>query len=168
VNLVVEAAPFVSSEHQRCAGSVEALQAKAPFRTADEAGLRLSDWLGCRVLAVGLADRLREEGWSFVGGGPCGVPVEDPSGHLIYARQDPDVGPIMLSLFMIPDRGNYRVVQEGADVAVRPGRWIELRDLPRPARVYSDGEILYMMVMCHPQGGMTSATAAIESIATPR
>ena len=167
VNLVAEALPFVSGEHDRCAGSVEAREAKAPFRRPEEAALQLSDRLGIRVLAVSLTNRLEREGWSFVGGGRCGVPVDDPSCHLIYRRLDPDAGPVLLSLFMIPDRGNYRVTQDGADVAIRPGRWIEWRELSRPVRVYSDGELIYMMVMCHPQG-VVGATEALESIGTQR
>ena len=70
----------------------------------------------------------------------------------------------MLSLFLIPYRSNYGVLENGADVPVRPGRGVSVGQFACPIRVYSDGELIYMMVVCDP-GSLDGAAAALEIVA---
>ncbi len=165
-DLVAEAVPFVADEHVRVAGNPGTLHAKAVLPTPRDAADDLSAYLAAPVRVEELAERLAPIGWRFVGGGHCGVPVGDHSGHLIFARQ-PGRGPAMLSVFMVPDRGGYQISTEQGLVPLTPGRWVRLcaeRKICRDVAVYSDGHLVYFLVACYP-AAMEGADRALEETA---
>ncbi len=150
VDLTPALARFVADEHIRCADSSQVRANKAKFRTPAEVEAKLSRWLGAPLNARPMTDGLAKLGWGFTGGGYCGVPVAERSGHLIFTRDLPDVGPIMLSIFVIPDDG-YSVREGDRKVSVRPGRWYPLpsdRKVRREVWIMSDGELIYLMAAC--------------------
>ena len=163
-DLAAKVIPFVSGEHVRCADSAVSRAAKATFRVASEVGEQLTNWLAAPVRAVPLTNSLHEVGWNFLGGGYCGVPVRDPSGHLIFTRDDRPGGPIMLSVFVLPDDGRYAILENRLIVPLAPGQWHELNADERFSRevwVFSDGKLIYLMVACRPSE-MAEAAAALE------
>ncbi len=162
-DLVAKAIPFVSGEHVRCADSAASRAEKTTFHVASEVGVELTSWLGAPVRAVPLTNSLRDVGWSFLGGGYCGVPVKDRSGHLIFTRDDLPGGPIMLSVFVLPDDG-YAILKNRLNVPIEPGQWHQLAADERFSRevwVFSDGRLIYLMVACRPSE-MPEAAAALE------
>ncbi len=169
LDLVSEAVPFVAGEHIRCAGSTLTRMEKAQYKSPAKAASKLSDWLGSPVQVVGMTENLRRAGWKFLGGGHCGVPVQERSAHLIYARQDLSQGPAMLSIFIVPDDGGYAVWGDG--VPLKPGAIIELprdSDLDREVTIYSDGTLIYFMVACY-SGALDGVPTAVEdALKAPR
>lgn len=164
VDLVADAVPYVANEHIRCAGSILVRTDKATFRAPDELGSELSRWLGATVNAGPIVDHLKQAGWDFLGGGYCGVPTSERSGHLIFTRQGPSASLVMLSIFVLPDCGRYAVGRNRVDAPVEPGRWHELAACERYSRgvwIYGDGELVYLMVACVP-GEMPRAATALE------
>ncbi len=162
LDLVSEAVPFVAGEHIRCAGSAPSRQEKAKFKSPEEAASELSDWLGAPVRVVGMTENLHRNGWEFLGGGYCGVPVPERSAHLIYTRRDLSQGPAMLSIFIVPDDGGYSVW--GDEVPLEPGELIELPrgpNLGREVTIYSDGALVYFMVACY-SGALDGVPNALE------
>ncbi len=159
-------ARFVADEHIRCADSSQVRANKAKFRTPAEVEAKLSRWLGAPLNARPMTDGLAKLGWDFTGGGYCGVPVAERSGHLIFTRDLPDVGPIMLSIFVIPDDGYS--VREG-DRSLRPGRWYPLpsdRKVKREVWIMSDGELIYLMAACV-GGELPNAARALQEAIRP-
>ena len=169
LDLVSEVVPFVAGEHIRCAGSTLTRMEKAQYKSPAKAASKLSDWLGSPVQVVGMTENLRRAGWKFLGGGHCGVPVQERSAHLIYARQDLSQGPAMLSIFIVPDDGGYAVWGDGAPL--KPGAIIELprgSDLDREVTIYSDGTLIYFMVACY-SGALDGVPTAVEdALKAPR
>ncbi len=169
LDLVSEVVPFVAGEHIRCAGSTLTRMEKAQYKSPAKAASELSDWLGSPVQVVGMTDNLRRAGWKFLGGGHCGVPVQERSAHLIYTRQDLSQGPAMLSIFIVPDDGGYAVWGDGAPL--KPGAIIELPrglDLDREVTIYSDGTLIYFMVACY-SGALDGVPTAVEdALKAPR
>ena len=169
LDLVSEVVPFVAGEHIRCAGSNLTRLEKAKFKSPAKAASELSDWLGSPVRVVGMTENLRRNGWKFLGGGHCGVPVRERSAHLIYTRQDLSQGPAMLSIFIVPDDGGYAVWGDG--VRLKPGALIELPrglDLDREVTIYSDGTLIYFMVACY-SGALDGVPTAVEdALKAPR
>ncbi|MHC4415068.1 MAG: anti-sigma factor family protein [Planctomycetota bacterium] len=169
VDLVADAVPFVAKEHIRCAESVLARTDKATFRTPDEAGRNLSQWLGATVNAGPIAESLGRAGWDFLGGGHCCVPTSERSCHLIFTRHDPSAPPVMLSIFVLPDHGGYAVLEDRFVIPVEPGRWHQLdagEQLSRAVWICSDRELVYLMVVCAPEG-MPGAASALEQALAP-
>lgn len=162
-------ARFVADEHIRCADSSQVRANKAKFRTPAEVEAKLSRWLGAPLNARPMTDGLAKLGWGFTGGGYCGVPVAERSGHLIFTRDLPDVGPIMLSIFVIPDDG-YSVREGDRTVSLRPGRWYPLpsdRKVKREVWIMSDGELIYLMAACVGSELPGAARALQEAIRQP-
>ena len=151
VDLVADAVPFVATEHGRCADNGDARTNKATFRDPYLAAAELSSWLGATVSAVPLTDRLNERGWEFFGGGYCGVPASKRSGHLIFTRDNKGSGPAILSVFVVRDDGGYSVWDRGAVVPLQPDNWHKLpagKRFSREVWIYSDGDLIYLMVSC--------------------
>ncbi len=151
VDLVADAVPFVATEHGRCADNGDARANKATFRDPHLAATELSSWLGVTVSAAPLTDRLNERGWEFFGGGYCGVPASKRSGHLIFTRDNQGSGPAILSVFVVRDDGGYSVWDRGAVVPLQPGNWHKLpagKRFSREVWIYSDGDLIYLMVSC--------------------
>jgi hypothetical protein len=166
IDLVAAQIPlFTSAEHVRCAGSEAKREAKVKYHEPSEAAAGLSAHVGAAVRADSLALHLGMIGWTFVGGGPCCVPVEGRSGHLLFTRMDPPLGPAMLSVFMIPDCGRYEVATPQHLARVEAGRWIEIPARPdlaaREVSIYSDGRIVYFVVACS-AAAMEGVEAAVE------
>ncbi len=172
LDLVSEVVPFVAGEHIRCAGNAPTRQEKAKFKSPARAASELSDYLGSPVRVVGLTENLRDNGWAFLGGGHCGVPVSERSAHLIYTRQDLPQGPAMLSIFIVPDDGSYSIPRRGGgEVSLVPGELITLPrgpDLDREVTIYSDGALVYFMVACF-SGALDGVPTAVEdALKAPR
>ncbi len=165
VDLVSEAVPYVAGEHIRCAGSAPTRLEKAEFKSPEKAASELTDWLGSPVRVVGITEKLRRNGWKFLGGRHCGVPVPEKSAHLIYTRQDLSQGPAMLSIFIVPDDGGYSIPRRGGgEVSLVPGELIALPrgpDLDREVTIYSDGALVYLMVACF-SGALDGVPNAVE------
>ena len=163
-------ARFVADEHIRCADSSQMRANKAKFRTPAEVEAKLSHWLRAPLNARPMTDGLAKLGWGFTGGGYCGVPVAERSGHLIFTRDLPDVGPIMLSIFVIPDDGGYSVREGDRKVSLRPGRWYPFpsdRKVKREVWIMSDGELIYLMAACVGGELPGAARALQEAIRRP-
>ncbi|MBL8764948.1 MAG: hypothetical protein JNM07_11825 [Phycisphaerae bacterium] len=105
-----KAADFVSGEHERCAGSPEALQRKLKIGPAADVPAQIESLVG-RPLGVAEMERA---GFEFLGAGPCHVPGPGASVHLMFAPK-PDTGPAdrpassKVSLFVQKDLGHLEM-----------------------------------------------------------
>lgn len=94
-----EVASFVANEHGRCCGSTDAARNKLSISDPTEAASALSDLMGH---AVSLPCQNRRPEIRFDGAGPCGIPGNGPSAHVMYHPTD---GGPKISIFMKPDSG---------------------------------------------------------------
>lgn len=166
-DLVADAAPFVAREHMRCAGSADDRAAKARFTDVAVVREHLSRRLGSPVPAERICGGLERAGWSFVGGGFCHVPVEGPSGHLIFTREDLPRGPVMLSVFVAPYDDRFCIGGPGPETPLLPGVWHAVESgLPREVWIACDGTLTYFLVACDPttlSGAASAVRAAVRT-----
>lgn len=117
-------AAFVAREHDRCCSSDRASEAKLIIRDMDRAKAHFIDTLGVGGLSV--VPAVAEVGEvTFWGAGDCHVPASSSSGHFRFDATTPDGADIRLSLFVLPDEGQfpmdagttYRVGSEACDRA---------------------------------------------------
>lgn len=117
-------AAFVAKEHNRCCNSDRASEAKLIIRDMDRAKAYFVEALGVAGLEVTPA--VAEVGEvSFWGAGDCHVPASSSSGHFRFDATTPEGTDIRLSLFVLPDEGQfpmneattYRVGSEACDKA---------------------------------------------------
>jgi hypothetical protein len=163
IDLVDVGAPFVASEHERCAGSADARSTKATFRDALQAEERLGSWVGGRVPAESIVASLSRVGWGFFGAGYCEVPVSNHAGHLMFIQSDP--APAMLSVFVVPDQNRFTVRTREGSRPLPPHQWIRVvpgRNTSREVSIYSDGVVVYIMAACY-AAALDDAERALES-----
>ncbi len=117
-------AAFVAKEHNRCCNSDRASEAKLVIRDMERAKAHFIGTLGVAGLAVSPA--IADSGEvSFWGAGDCRVPASSSSGHFRFDATTPAGAGIRLSLFVLPDEGQfpmdrgttYRVTSEACDKA---------------------------------------------------
>ncbi len=169
LSLAANAVPFVAGEHLRCAGSSDQRSSKATFPAPDQAALELSLWLGPRLEVESLVGQLEPLGWSFYGGGYCGVPGVERSAHLIFTRIGPQKasGPALLSIFVVPDEGRFALEHRGRPI--EPLRWHTVTTADDgEVWVFSDRELLYLMVGCVRSDLAPASRAVTEAVAAFR
>lgn len=146
VEPVTEIAQFVSTEHRRCASDPDARGRKTKWTDPSACAAGLRDLLGVDVPIFEV------ESYRFVGAGPCHVPGEPVSAHLVYVRNDSggDGHPsVMLSLFVVPNHGQFaRDVTGGG----RKWAWSNIGDRPECPKTVAccdDGRLIYFLVCCN-------------------
>jgi hypothetical protein len=147
-DLVVDAADWVSSEHGRCTTDTDVVDTKLSWHDPAEARRQLAAHLQVSEVSIPLA--LEEIGYEFVGAGRCMLPAGGlKSGHMLFERSaNPPAGPAMLSLFVVPDVGQYN---RGLRLGMIPGRWYTTDGGPKCARMIrrtTDGAVVYFLVCC--------------------
>lgn len=145
-DLVVDQAyEWAAAEHGRCAADDEVLGTKILLQDRSLAEADLSAWLGVQDVSV---FDLSGAGYQFLGAGHCMVPGSASSGHMVYRRMAESHHPPLVSLFVVPDRGQF---QSRGEASLRPGEWrrsgiIEGCDVE--ALQGTDGTLAYMLVCC--------------------
>lgn len=94
-----QVASFVAGEHGRCAGSSDLAKSKLRISDPSEAESVLSELMGH---SVSLPCQNRRPQIQFDGAGPCGIPGNGPSAHVMYHPAD---GGPKVSIFMKPNSG---------------------------------------------------------------
>ena len=147
VDLVSELAEYAGHEHDECTASNDCLSQHARFSAAERAEALLTDWLSAPVQ---VAD-LQPLGYDFLGAGPCQMPVDVHSGHLVYRKRMPDgARSPMVSVFVFPNmRPCGTKVCEGGGC----GEWEVVADEGSRCRHKvmrsTDGKLVYLLVCCN-------------------
>jgi hypothetical protein len=146
-SLLTEAAEHVSKEHDRCAGCYDAMMEKVVAVTEEEAISHLQAHLGVELVTI---FNLTDLGYRFVGYGPCAMPGARTSAHLIYAREVPDEQPSTLSIFIVPNEGQY--ARECRGRRKSDGRWSGICGGPGCGKSIlhgSDDSLVYFIACRH-------------------
>lgn len=146
LNMLTQAAEYVSREHSRCAGDERALHEKIKYEDAESAAAGLARHLGAPVLVPDLS----KLGYEFQGGGPCQVPGDVRSGHLMYRKVRPDGRTPMVSIFIEPNHHQF-VVYDGdmrRDLVPNMAFEFSASQACRPFMVFTDGPLVYFVTAC--------------------
>ena len=99
-------AGFLTGQHDQCCEDIRNAASKLTLSDPTAFEREMTSKIGLPVVVPTPVDT---ESIRFAGGGPCHVPGEGPSGHLLYQA---DFGP-EISVFVKPDRG---------ELPLKPGR----------------------------------------------
>jgi hypothetical protein len=148
---------FVQGEHGRCSGDGDYRQAKAHYHDQAEAREKLSAHLHATITIFDLSEILH--GYTFVGGGECGVPGADRSAHLVYVGEavtlaDGSVVHPMASVFIEPLTDELPALTEGT--------WMESECGTQKLSYFTDGQLVYWITCCRP-ADQPAITAAVDA-----
>ena len=145
-DVITDSTEFVAGEHDRCANDEVSRDQKISITDSTTAFQFIARHLG--TTSVPVID-LSDIGYEFAGAGPCGVPSAERSAHVMFRRkQSVDGMSHMVSLFMVPDSGQFR---SNGCCGVIPGKWIECAGDPsidRRVLISSDGRIALFLCCC--------------------
>lgn len=153
--LVQEAAALIATEHNLCADNADRRAAKLRFDDVDAAALGIATYL--ETPDDDLVPDLSALDLTFIGAGPCKVPGEHRSVHLMFkglangANADS-----MLSIYLTADAGQF---DGGAD-PMTIGEWYisDLRDaIGDPVWRTTDGDLVWFI--CTPDTALLEAAA---------
>ncbi|MCZ6836104.1 MAG: hypothetical protein O7G85_10055 [Planctomycetota bacterium] len=147
VDLLHESAQFISNEHLRCAMDSGNLQQKLIYSDQSTANRELASLLG--VDSIPRFD-LSELGYAFRGGGECGVPAGNVSGHIMFERLGATFEfPNMVSIFMVRDRGQ---LDQNSFIRTPLGDWIDCNggsQCTKQVLSATNGNILFFVCCCN-------------------
>lgn len=119
-DVISDSAQFVADEHNRCADDEDTRKRKFSRLDPAQAYTFIAKHIG--TPSVPEFD-LTSIGYSFVGGGKCGVPAADRSAHVMFhGNQTTDGEPPMVSIFIMRDQGQFTFSSLNGGL---PGRWVE-------------------------------------------
>lgn len=164
-DVITDSARFVAGEHNRCVNDEAIRDQKISITDPVAAYKFIAKHLG--TMPVPVID-LSDIGYEFVGAGPCGVPSAERSAHVMFHKKQSSDGMMqMVSLFMVPDSGQFRFNDSFGD---RPGDWAECNGgQPGDRRVLiaTDDRIAYFLCCCDEEDLERIARAISLQIRTP-
>jgi hypothetical protein len=146
VDLVAEVATVAGNEHDQFATDSELLQSQNAYRSVSMAEDELSKSLGS---PVHIAD-LSSLGYEFCGAGPCILPIDADSGHLVYRKRVPEgERSPMVSVFVFPNKRKCGTKICDSQPCLE---WIVAKEPCSKCRHRvlrnSDGNLVYLLVCC--------------------
>lgn len=158
-DVIADSALFVAGEHNRCVNDEARRVQKISITDPVAAYQFISNHLA--TMSVPLID-LSDIGYEFVGAGQCNVPSAELSAHIMFRKkQSADGTSPMVSLFMVPDSGQFRFNGSFGDLH---GVWEECGGgLPSDRRVLiaTDGRIAFFLC-CSDEGDLERIARAIS------
>ena len=164
-DVITDSAQFVAGEHNRCVTDETRRDQKISITDPVAAYLFIAKHLD--TVPVPVID-LSDIGYEFVGAGTCRVPSAERSAHVMYRKkQSADGMAQMVSLFMVPDSGQFRFNGSYGD---RPGEWVTCdgdQSSDRRVLITTDGRITYFLCCCDEEDLERIARAISLQIRTP-
>lgn len=162
IDLVAEMATIAGQEHDQFAADSDLLQQQNPYRTVPNAESELSNSLGSPVRVADLSSL----GYEFCGAGPCSLPLDVDSSHVVYRKTAPEgERSPMVSVFVFP---NKRKCGEQICDGQPCGTWIVAKEpcskfRHRVLRTTS-GDLVYLLVCCADKDMDSIAKAVAHSL----